>query len=226
MSRSKSLLGLGFALVFVLTAGVGTASADLQLYDLTASNLGSIYTGPFIEVKVNLTDSTHATITFSSLSGGGYTFLMASGGGNGSQTVGANINGKFTLSSFTGTAYVSGAKALSSGSGKINGDSYEATVGTQNSALKNAYTEIVMNIVATHGNTWSGANSVLSGTPMLGAQIGALKAGAMTFATTGDANTPMPVSPVHAVPEPSTMLIAALGTMGFLGYGLRSRRKT
>ena len=29
--------------------------------------------------------------------------------------------------------------------------------------------------------------------------------------------------PVNAVPEPSTMVIAALGTLGFLGYGLRKR---
>ena len=36
----------------------------------------------------------------------------------------------------------------------------------------------------------------------------------------------VPPTPVPGVPEPSTMAIAGLGTLGLIGYGIRRRKGT
>src|SRR2546429_5819206 len=63
-----------------LSLGAGGASADL-IYTLSTGNSGiSGYTGPYATVSVTLTDSTHATVTFDSLTNGGNLYLMGDGG--------------------------------------------------------------------------------------------------------------------------------------------------
>jgi len=230
MFRPKSFLAPGLALALALTLGVGSASADLavQTFTLTDSNLGSGFTGPFATVKVDLVDTTHATLTYDSLTNGGYTYLLVKGGGTGTGATGANISGGFTVSSITGTAFQTGAGALSNGgSGQLDGfGDFTQTVSTAASGPANAYTEIVVKVTATSGTTWTsitgGTNPLLTLNnkgEILAVGIGALATGGTSFTTTGFA------SGATVVPEPSTLALAGLGTIGFLAYGLRRRPK-
>src|SRR5215470_1772052 len=87
------------AAVVIGIAALGfQAKADDFNFNLTSVNIGG-FSGPFIHVDVNRTDSTHATITFTSLTNSGNIYLM---GGQGA--VGVNVNATvFGLSAATGT---------------------------------------------------------------------------------------------------------------------------
>ncbi len=62
--RSWGVIALSLgALVFLLTVGAPRASAQQITIDLLSSNLTGA-TGPFATVAIDLTDSTHATVTF------------------------------------------------------------------------------------------------------------------------------------------------------------------
>jgi len=84
----------------LLACTAQTASADLITYTLNTGNDAIAgYAGPYASAEVNRTDATHATITFTSLGGGGYSFLF---GGQGA--VGVNVNAaSWTVGSFIGT---------------------------------------------------------------------------------------------------------------------------
>src|SRR5262249_42172361 len=57
------------------------------------------FTGPYAQLDVHLVDSTHATVTFDSLSNAGNVYLMGGGG-----AVALNINAtSFSLGSLSGT---------------------------------------------------------------------------------------------------------------------------
>jgi len=87
------------AALFWLTLGAPIASADI-IYSLTAGNADiSGYTGPYGTVRVSLIDSTHATITFTSLTQSGNIYLFGDGG-----SVAVNVNAtNWTLGSITGS---------------------------------------------------------------------------------------------------------------------------
>jgi len=233
MIKMRVLFSIGLALALALTLGAGRASASLETatYTLTDSNLGSGFTGPFVKVAVDLTDATHATLTFDSLTNGGYTYLLVAGGGTG--TAAGNISGSFSLLGFTGTPYQSGAQALSDGgSGNMDGyGSFNQRVSTGAGGPGNAYTEIQFTVEATSGNSWTnigtGTGGLFTGNDkgnFLAAHIGALEPGSDDFAKTGDADHATRDTVItEATPEPSTMALVALGAMGFLGYGLRRR---
>ena len=80
-SRALYPVATGLVAAVALAAGLygmgpRPASADL-MFDLTAGNSGlNGYTGPFAQVDVHLTDSTHATVTCSSLTYGGNIYLQ------------------------------------------------------------------------------------------------------------------------------------------------------
>src|SRR5438046_426259 len=95
----KALSSLAASVVLGLTFAAGTAYADTFSFLLTTGNLGPTVTGPFAEVTVNRTSSTTATITFHSLTNGGYTYLMGDGG-----SAALNVNAtSFTASNISGT---------------------------------------------------------------------------------------------------------------------------
>jgi hypothetical protein len=82
--------------IFVgVIAGLLAASVHVQavptIYSLTQGNsaLSPAYPSPFGSVSVDLTDSTHATVTFTAGSSGGYTYLF---GGNGMADVNVNAS--------------------------------------------------------------------------------------------------------------------------------------
>jgi hypothetical protein len=248
-ARRLSRLGLALALILIM-AGRASADLDIATYNLTTSNLsGSInanppYTGPFATVTVDLTDATHATITFDSLTqligGNTYVYLFHSNG-----AVGVNVNAtSWGVSNISGSnSYASTYPSLlpgpvspsdggastfdgyTTGQTKLN-QSIDLTDGFQASA-----TEIQFTLTNTSG-MWTSAHLGLPGsvlTPtgnnqIAAAQIGAWKVGDPNgynptgFA--GDASLDRPPI-VSGVPEPSTMALVALGAVGFLGYGLR-----
>src|SRR6267143_408413 len=86
------------AAVLIAIAGLGLqAKADTISFNLTVSNFG--FTGPYAMVTVNRTDTTHATITFTSLTNGSNIYLMGDG-----STVALNVNATtFTCGTVTGT---------------------------------------------------------------------------------------------------------------------------
>src|SRR5215469_14274661 len=96
MAKSRLFL----VLAGVLALGASVAKADL-VFSLGTGNSGLTppYSGPFVSVDVHLVDSTHATITFTSLTNSGNIYLMGDGG-----TVGINVDASsFTLGTVTGT---------------------------------------------------------------------------------------------------------------------------
>jgi hypothetical protein len=200
-----------------------SASADVAVYDLVAPNSDlSSYHGPFLQVTVNLKDSTHATITFDSLKNGGYQYLLTGGVGSPAQAAFANVSGTFTLASFSGTPFNGTTNALSSGgSGSVNGfGSFDETVRIKDNILSDSYTEVVLTVAATGTTSWEKAANVLASNgdqQILAAHVGALASGGTGFNQTGF------VAGAVLVPEPSTLAMACLGAIAFASYGLRRR---
>ena len=161
----KTLLAAlaGLALAF----GAGSASADSIDYLLTGSNGailcggGSQCVGPYADVNVNLTSSTTATITFTSLSNNGFLYLMG-----GAQAANVNVNAtSFTVSSLGGTspANITGG-TLSSGGGN-NADGFgKFNVNIDDTdGFNDAYKTITFILTDTQaGGSWASAGSVLT----------------------------------------------------------------
>jgi hypothetical protein len=232
MIQARILSRMGLALALTLTVA-GRASADIATYDLTVSNLGGGFTGPFVEVQVNRTDSTHATITFTSLTNGGFEYLMHA---NGAAAVNVNAS-TWTIgsisASFQGnplTAPTNGGAGQEDGFGNFN----QTVNMTDGNPAQGTAADHISFVLTDTGGTWGSASSVLTpnagggngGPSVAGAQIGAWdQVAGHGFTATGFAGVAV-LRPPPGVPEPSTLALAVLGAVGFLGYGLRRRLKT
>src|SRR5215471_528874 len=72
--RSAGALLLG--LIWATVIGIPVAAADTISYDIETGSAGlSGYTGPFVNLSINRTDSTHATLTYTALTSSGGTYL-------------------------------------------------------------------------------------------------------------------------------------------------------
>jgi hypothetical protein len=183
-----------------------------------------------VEVTVDRTSSTTATFDYKSLTNGGYTYLMISNG-----AAAANINAStFTISGISGTNSFAGftpGPVSQGGTGNLDGfGSFNAQIDSFDS-FTHSESEIKFTVTNTSG-TWATVADVLTGNNGKPAQILAVQAGAWDgvfadgFKATGFASgaQPGPIGP-HPTPEPSTLAIAGMGALGFLGYGLRRRLK-
>jgi hypothetical protein len=74
-----------------------SARADL-IISIASPNADLTGTGPYATLDINLVDPTHATFTFTSLTNGGFTYLMGGAG-----TAALNVNGAYSLSAVTET---------------------------------------------------------------------------------------------------------------------------
>ena len=85
-------------LIAVASVGLQQAKADTFSFNLGVGNPAiSGYPGPYVSVTVNRTNSTHATITFTSLTAAGNIYLMGDG-----SSVAVNVNAtSWTVSAFT-----------------------------------------------------------------------------------------------------------------------------
>jgi hypothetical protein len=96
----KKLKYIAPVLIALVGQGLQQAKVDTLSFDLTQGNPGIPgFTGPYANVNINLTSSTTATITFTSLTNSGNIYLMGDG-----STVALNVNASsFTVGTITGT---------------------------------------------------------------------------------------------------------------------------
>jgi hypothetical protein len=214
----------------VFACAPGAASADTFTFDLGTGNSAiSGYTGPYEQVTVNRTDSTHATITFTSLTKNGYIFLMGDGG-----TVGLNVNAtSFSASNIKGTNPNSTFQAwslVSTDSGNEDGfGKFNLTVNSFD-GFAHAINQMTLNLTDNSG-TWATATDVLTANAngaIAGAHVyvtaspadasnGALVTG--YAAGSGGGTTPI------NTPEPASIALALTGALGFGLAGLRRLRR-
>src|SRR5438128_2509588 len=97
------------AILFALAGCLSLVFALQTKADTTQITIGNpntalaCCTGPYATVDINLTTSTTATITFTSLTNGGYIYLMGDGG-----TADLNVNGTYSLGAVTESNSISG----------------------------------------------------------------------------------------------------------------------
>jgi hypothetical protein len=150
------------AAVLIAIAGLGLqqAKADTFSFNISAGNPAiSGYAGPYASVTVNRTDSTHATITFTSLTAAGNIYLMGDG-----SSVAVNVNAtSFTLGTITGTNSGTGFTPgpwTNGGSGNVDG--WGVLNQTINSFDGFTHTSNVISFSLTNGSgTWGTAAQVL-----------------------------------------------------------------
>jgi hypothetical protein len=150
---------LGVVLAGIALAGVFGSSARADyIFDLGVANFSG-YAGPYVQVDVHLTNSTNATITFTSLTNSGDIYLMGDGG-----TVGVNVNAaSWTLNSITGlntgTGFAPGPFS-NGGAGNEDGfGSFNQTI-TSFDGFKNTSSTVVLTLNDMSGS-WSSAQNVL-----------------------------------------------------------------
>lgn len=216
MIRSRLFWAAGLALALSLGSA---ARADVCNYDLGIGNSGiSGYPAPYGSVAVDLTSSTTADFTFTAASNASYNYLF---GGQG--TVGANINADtFTVTNIDGNI----TDPTQQPAGNLDGwGSFNLVLDTFD-GFTHANTTVTFTVNNTSG-TWASCADVLTGNDndhLLAAHVfvansNGTNTGATGFATNGGGPFP------PGVPEPSSMAIAGLGLLGFLGFGLRRRMK-
>jgi hypothetical protein len=224
----KRTIILVAAVILALVAFNPTlASADSTTYTLTTGNPGGLgcCTGPYATVTVTLTSSTTATVTFDSLTNGGYTYLMA-----GAQAADVNVNaGTFTFSGLSGTNSLSGftpGPLSSGGSGNVNGFGNFNQTFDSFDGFTHSSTEITFTLTDTSG-TWSSASNVLDANTngSVAAIHGFACADTPTTcnSTTGAFATGYASNGAEAVPEPGmlAMLFAGLVPVGRFVYKFR-----
>jgi hypothetical protein len=138
-----------------------SAKADTFSFDLIASNIEPASAGPFVNVNVNLTSSTTATITFTSLTKGGHIYLLGDGG-----TVAVNVNASsWTLGTITGSNSGTGfTPGPFSDGGAGNEDGFGSFNQTINSFDGFTHSSDLVSFTLTDtSGTWASAAAVLTG---------------------------------------------------------------
>jgi hypothetical protein len=155
------------AAVLIGIAGLSLqqAKADSFTFNLTAGNAAvSGFPQPYISVTVDRTSTTMATITFNSLTTGGYTYLMVDGG-----AAGVNVNAtSWTIGSFSYQQPATGGfVAQPAGFPKDGGAGNEDGFGSFNQKVDgfdstdHAMSQIQFTLTNTSGTPWLNAGAVL-----------------------------------------------------------------
>jgi hypothetical protein len=196
----------------VLNISLGTANSGIS---------GS--PGPYGTVQVNLTSSTTATITLTSLSNGGNTYLFGDGG-----TLGLNVNASsFTATNISGSNSGTGFKGWSLknvGSGNLDGlGSYNLVINSVDGFTQSVST-LTLTLTDTSG-TWASAADVLTANSL------GFDAAAHVFVTTSPADAANGASATgyaagspSVAPAPANLTLLGIGVLGLFGYSWRRRK--
>ncbi len=217
-----ALIVCAAALVCLLTFGAPRASADSITFTLGTPNTAiSGFTGPYVQVTVNRTSTTMATITFTSLTAGGNIYLMGDG-----QSADLNVNAtSFTLGAITGTNTGTGftpGPYSQQAAGTVDGfGTFNLRIDSMDGFSHSADT-ITFTLTSTGGPAWNTASAVL--TPNSGGSTAA----AHVFVTSSPANAANGALGTGfaangaLVPEPASM--GLLGTALLGAYALLRRK--
>ena len=221
MNRLKYL-----AAIMIGIAGLGLQHADAFTSQLNAGNSAiSGFTGPYGTVTINLTDSKHASVTFTSNTVNNNIYLF--GGVN---AVALNVNATtFSTSNFvganSGTGFTPGGYT-NTGAGNVDGfGSFNLTIRSFDGFTHSADT--VSFTLTNVSGTWASADDVLTG------NAGGFDAAAHIFVTAFPANASNSAlatgfageGPQGQVPDGGTtvmLLGAALGALGMVRRYLKS----
>ena len=233
--KSYRALKLITATALLSTFGALSALADIQTITINTANTGldtsagTCCTGPYATVTINRSSATSATISFDSLTNGGFTYLIGSQNG-----AGVNVHGAFSVSGITGSNSLSGfsfnaASDLSNG-GASNMDgfgNFNETIAFFDGFAHTA-THLQFTLTATGTNSWATAAAVL--TPNANGRevvyhgfscavtcTGAGSATSTGFASNGNGTT---------VPEPTSLGLSALlvGLLSVAGRCVKQRK--
>jgi hypothetical protein len=143
---------IGLGMLAVMASAVLPASAIQYTLDM-GNMVVSGYPSPYATVDVTLTDSTHATITFTGTTTGGYTYVF---GANGALDVNVNAS-SFSVGSYTGmtspSASIGSANISSFGKFNLSIDNFG---GASNSGSPMSF------VVTDLSGTWASAANVLA----------------------------------------------------------------
>jgi hypothetical protein len=209
-------------LVCLFTLGAPPASADSVSFDLGTGNSAiSGFPGPYATVTVDRTDSTHATITFTSLTNSGNIYLLGDGG-----SVDVNVNAtSWTLSGINGsnggTGFTPGPWS-DGGSGQVDGFGVLNQTINSFDGFTHSSDTISFTLTNTSG-TWAAAGSVLK------PNDGGSEAAAHIFVTSSPANASNGAlatgfaanGGLVSSPEPSSLSMFGVGLLGLLGLARR-----
>ncbi len=207
----KKLL-IVYCMVLATLLAVSGASADTISYNLTTLNIGG-FTGPYVNVEVNWTNSKTAVITFKSLTNGGFTYLLGDG-----SSVALNTNGTVDVTSIANLnlTYTIGGNNTKTPSYSFGNPGQVDGFGTFNFILDNVdgFTAAVTSVTFTLTNvsgTWASASDVLkapTGGNLIAAHVYPWDGKSTDAASTGYADQ------ATVVPEPATMFLLGSGLIG------------
>ena len=211
--------------------------ADTFTFNLTSPNFAvSPYPSPYISVTVNRTSTTMATITFSSLTTGGFTYLMQSSG-----AAAVNVNASsWTIDSFSfisaSTVYPGGGfqtqqGLTNGGAGNEDGfGSFNQTVDAKDGTAQ-AMTQIMFTLTNTSGGPgWGSVGDVLALNDSIHKALAAAHivvfasnnvVNGQQLATGYVAGNGLSINPVSIVPDGGATVMLLGTALGALGMARR-----